>query len=117
MNVPTAVFDVCDFGAKGDGITVQTQAINEAIRRVSESGGEISVFHKGERRCIIFFNTAQSATGHESLYYATEILASYASLARGADYPAALLDEAAKNRRKREIRRSVSKEKGSPCFP
>ncbi|MDY2880534.1 MAG: glycoside hydrolase family 38 C-terminal domain-containing protein [Candidatus Borkfalkiaceae bacterium] len=33
----------------------------------------------------------------ESLYYATEILASYASLARGADYPAALLDEAAEN--------------------
>ena len=35
------------------------------------------------------------------MYYATEILASYASLARGADYPAALLDEAAENRRKK----------------
>ena len=47
MNVPTAVFNVCDFGAKGDGITVQTQAINEAIRRVSESGGGELYFPSG----------------------------------------------------------------------
>ena len=42
-----AVFPVTDFGAKGDGSTLDTDAINSAIEAASRAGGGIILFPAG----------------------------------------------------------------------
>ncbi|MCL2358175.1 glycosyl hydrolase family 28-related protein [Candidatus Bathycorpusculum sp.] len=45
-------FDLVNFGAKGDGVTDDTQAINSAISAAEASGGGIVVFPKGIFKCM-----------------------------------------------------------------
>ncbi|MDR0373051.1 MAG: right-handed parallel beta-helix repeat-containing protein [Nitrososphaerota archaeon] len=47
-----ARFDVASFGAKGDGVTDDTKAINDAILAAETSGGGIVVFPKGIFKCM-----------------------------------------------------------------
>ena len=41
------VFNVCDFGAKGDGVTIDSPAINRAIEAASKVGGGIVYLPRG----------------------------------------------------------------------
>ncbi|HUX59581.1 MAG TPA: glycosyl hydrolase family 28-related protein, partial [Bacteroidales bacterium] len=43
----TTSFNILDFGAKGDNLTVNTKAINSAIEKVSEKGGGTVVIPSG----------------------------------------------------------------------
>ncbi|MDQ2832303.1 MAG: glycoside hydrolase family 28 protein [Acidobacteriota bacterium] len=47
-----AVFNVRDYGAKGDGKTVDTPAVNAAIEAVSAAGGGLLVFPAGTYVCF-----------------------------------------------------------------
>jgi polygalacturonase len=47
-----AVYNVRDFGAAGDGKTVDTQAINNAIEAVAAKGGGTLVFPAGTYMCF-----------------------------------------------------------------
>src|SRR5579875_1815192 len=49
---PQAVYNVRNFGAKGDGKTVDTAAINQAIERVAAAGGGTLVFPAGTYLCF-----------------------------------------------------------------
>ena len=52
QNVPgTDAFSVRRFGAKGDGITIDTPAINNAIAAAAEAGGATVVFPAGTYAC------------------------------------------------------------------
>lgn len=42
-SIPEVIFDVRDYGAVGDGITVNTKAINAAIEAASEKGGMVNI--------------------------------------------------------------------------
>ena len=44
---PDYQVSIVDFGAKGDGVTLNTEAINKAITAVSEKGGGKVVIHAG----------------------------------------------------------------------
>lgn len=46
-----AVFNVRDFGAKGDGVTIDTPAINEAIQAASKDGGGVVYLPSGRYAC------------------------------------------------------------------
>jgi len=50
--VPEAVFNVRNYGAKGDGTTVDTPAINRAIEAVASAGGGTLVFPAGTYMCF-----------------------------------------------------------------
>ena len=41
------VYNVLDFGAKGDGVSLDTESINQAIDRCSKSGGGTIFFPEG----------------------------------------------------------------------
>src|SRR5687767_6895131 len=43
--------NVKDFGAKGDGVNIDSDAINSAINACSQSGGGIVLFPSGTYRC------------------------------------------------------------------
>src|SRR4051812_39554872 len=43
VSATNGVFDVREFGAKGDGATLDTVAINKAIEECSASGGQVRV--------------------------------------------------------------------------
>ncbi len=49
--VATAVFDVRSFGAKGDGSTIDTPAVNRAIEAAAAVGGGTVVFPAGSYAC------------------------------------------------------------------
>jgi polygalacturonase len=49
---PQAVYNVRNFGAKGDGRFVDTPAINQAIERVAATGGGTLVFPAGTYLCF-----------------------------------------------------------------
>ncbi len=46
-----AVYDVCDFGAKGDGRQIDSPAINAALQRAADEGGGTVVLHAGTYLC------------------------------------------------------------------
>src|SRR5262249_13299147 len=46
-NIPDKTFNVKDFGATGDGKTIDTPAINNAIEKCAESGGGTVKFPAG----------------------------------------------------------------------
>jgi len=37
--IPTRTYNICDFGARGDGHTLNTDAINQAIAKCAAAGG------------------------------------------------------------------------------
>lgn len=45
---PDRVFDITEFGAVGDGVTLSTEAINQAIITCSEAGGGMVLVPEGE---------------------------------------------------------------------
>ena len=47
-DMPNKVFRVDDFGAVGDGRSINTRAINRAIEACSEQGGGVVLFSKGD---------------------------------------------------------------------
>ena len=46
-----AVYNVKDFGAKGDGITLDTKAFNDAIAKASQDGGGTVLIPSGQNLC------------------------------------------------------------------
>ncbi|MDE5673598.1 MAG: glycoside hydrolase family 28 protein, partial [Duncaniella sp.] len=47
FSIPSRTVDIRDFGAKGDGVTLGTEAIQNAIDRLSADGGGHIVFPQG----------------------------------------------------------------------
>ena len=74
------VWDPCDFGAKADGKTLDTQAIQQAIDECAESGGGIVRLHQG-----VFLSGTLRLRSHVTLWIAS------GAVLRGsldiADYP------------------------------
>jgi hypothetical protein len=48
----SARFNLADFGAKGDGVTDDTEAVNSAIQAAANSGGGTVDFPQGTYKCI-----------------------------------------------------------------
>lgn len=72
-------FNIKDFGAKGNGKSLNTEAINRAITTCSESGGGVVVVPKGEYLCgtIVLQDNVELRLEEGSRLVATTDLASY----------------------------------------
>lgn len=78
------VYQVRDFGAKGDGITVDSYAINRAIEAISAQGGGTLYFPAGK-----YLSYSIRLKSHIRLYLdaGAEIIAAFPTLAEGYDHP------------------------------
>jgi polygalacturonase len=58
---PSAIYDIRDYGAKGDALTVNTQAIQTAINKCNNNGGGVVLIAGGQYVTGTIFNQEYKA--------------------------------------------------------
>ena len=82
VTVQAKVYDVTQYGAKGDGVTIDSPAVNKAIEAAAAAGGGTVYFPAGEYQCYSI-----RLASHVNLYLeqGCTILAAYPTATEGFD--------------------------------